>query len=252
MQAAATRTIFICHSSTDNSLVEEFRLHLDPLFRRSELRVWEDAELPTGRRWHENIQRELQNAAAVIVLVSPGLLRSEYVREHELPALMAAAELNKVPLYPVYVRPSVVEGVQFDVRMNGKVIARALSDYQGLNAPSRPLSEYSRKERESALPSWAKRISADLDSETGLVTGVVDSNPRPGSATLRVTVTTSRPDPTYGKIVNSTSVYQVHCSDITDLHKGDVVQIKQCRPYSKTKRHIFVRKLRVDGKGKLH
>lgn len=237
------KTIFVCHASSENLLVQEFREHLDPLFKRSELKVWEDSELRTGHDWHDAIQDNIKNAAAVIVLVSPGLLKSEYVREQELPALLSAAETQGIPIYPLFVKPSVVEGVRFEFQAKGRTNEKRLTDFQGLNTPDKPYSTYSRKEREAALPAWAKRVDADLNGESTLLTGVIDRDPKPGTATIYVVMERQVREAKYGKVVKKATTIAVHCTDNSKLRKGDTVQFKPSRAYSKTKTHLFVRRI---------
>lgn len=242
------RPIFICHSSAENDLVEEFRQNLDPLFHRTELRVWEDSELPTGKLWHENIQRNIHSAAGVIVLVSPGLLKSEYVRTHELPALLGAAKAEGIRIYPAFIKPSVVANVLFEFSIKGKKHHQKLTEFQGLNSPEKPYSALTRKEREAAIPAWSTKIYADLNGESGLIKATVDRQPIPGTATIHVAIEDMVRDSRYGKTVRKTRKLQVHCVENHNLKLGDEVLIKPSRPYSKTKSHIFIKKTKSSSK----
>lgn len=57
---------------------------------------------------------------------------------------------------------------------------------------------------------------------------------------LRVEVTRRFRHPMYGKIVRSRTVCHVHDED-NEAHEGDLVEIVECRPRSRTKRWELVR-----------
>lgn len=121
-------------------MVVEFRVHLDPLFHLSDLRIWEDSMLFAGRSWHESIQAKLKSSIAAIILVSPGLLDSDYVRNHEIPVFLGYAQSASLPIYCLYLAYSVVEQIFFYPSMGDPCEPVKLTDYQGLNSPEQPLA----------------------------------------------------------------------------------------------------------------
>ena len=68
--------------------------------------------------------------------------------------------------------------------------------------------------------------------------GIVTSDKRDKS--LRVEIGRRRQHPIYGKIIRGRTICQVHDEE-NIAHEGDVVEIIECRPRSKTKRWEFVR-----------
>jgi len=57
--------------------------------------------------------------------------------------------------------------------------------------------------------------------------------------TIVVTITRQVKHPSYGKYVRRLT--KIHAHDEQNVcHKGDVVMIKECRPYSKTKNWVLV------------
>lgn len=72
------------------------------------------------------------------------------------------------------------------------------------------------------------------------VTGVVTSNS--GSKSIRVTIDYKVKHPKYGKYVRRRTKLAVH-DELNGCHVGDVVEIAQCRPYSKMKSWRVVRVL---------
>lgn len=73
-----------------------------------------------------------------------------------------------------------------------------------------------------------------------LFTGVVVSAKVP--QTLVIEIHTKLRHPVYKKVINKTKKLKVHC-DIPNISEGDVVQVRQSRPVSKTKHHCVVAKI---------
>ena len=72
------------------------------------------------------------------------------------------------------------------------------------------------------------------------LTGVVTSNS--GKKSIRVTIAYKVKHPKYGKYIRRRTKLAVH-DERTECGAGDVVEITECRPYSKTKSWRVVRVL---------
>ena len=66
-------------------------------------RVWTDAQLRAGDRWQDEITLRLQRASVAVLLVSPRYLQSRFIRERELPAILARAQDPKAALRVVWI-----------------------------------------------------------------------------------------------------------------------------------------------------
>lgn len=73
------------------------------------------------------------------------------------------------------------------------------------------------------------------------LTGIVQNIS--GKQSIKVRVESKFPHPKYGKIVKSHKSYVVHVEDENSVVKGDEVLIEPCRPMSKSKSWILVKKL---------
>lgn len=69
--------IFICYSRTDRSIA----ISLAERFRKNGWSVFLDFQTPIGRRWHQEIEKELHTAKAVVALWSAKSCDSDYVLE---------------------------------------------------------------------------------------------------------------------------------------------------------------------------
>ncbi len=74
--------------------------------------------------------------------------------------------------------------------------------------------------------------SAAVGTSTRTVTGRVTSNKMEQTATVQVERRIKHP--LYGKYMRRSKKYHVH-DEKNELNIGDMVQIKECRPLSKTK-----------------
>lgn len=72
----------------------------------------------------------------------------------------------------------------------------------------------------------------------GTKIGVVTSDKR--AKTRKVVIEFRAPHPKYGKYVRGRTVLHVH-DEANDSHEGDIVEVAQCKPVSKTKRWRLVR-----------
>lgn len=80
--------------------------------------------------------------------------------------------------------------------------------------------------------------TATIDSPVGTKIGVVESDKR--NKTRRVVVSFMSKHPKYGKYVRNRTILHVHDEKNTSRN-GDVVEVAQCRPVSKTKKWKLVR-----------
>ena len=68
--------------------------------------------------------------------------------------------------------------------------------------------------------------------------GIVQSDAR--DKTRKVVIAYSSRHPKYGKYIKRRSVLQVH-DESNESHKGDRVEVAECRPISKTKSWVLTR-----------
>jgi hypothetical protein len=79
--------VFISYSHDDTAWAQRFRVLLKPLVRRKRLTLWDDSQIRVGDEWHPAIEDAIGRSRVALVLVSADFLASDYVMDHELPAL---------------------------------------------------------------------------------------------------------------------------------------------------------------------
>jgi hypothetical protein len=68
---------------------------------RYDYSAWDDRQLIAGERWHERIQEEIRDCDFGLLFLSPAFLASDYIKESELPPLLAGGQIVPVSLKPV-------------------------------------------------------------------------------------------------------------------------------------------------------
>jgi HEAT repeat protein len=125
----ARTTIFVSYSHKDREHLERLRVHLAPYLEDGEIEgwLWDDSRILTGSKWFDEIRQALESADAAILLVDSDFLASRFIRQHELPPLLEAAERRGVLIMPVILAPC------------GFAQIKALAQFQAANKPSQTL-----------------------------------------------------------------------------------------------------------------
>lgn len=96
---------FISYAHDDIGLYREFRKHLAATERAFGIPFWADPSIRAGHQWEQSIQDAIEDARLFILLLSPAYLSSDYIREHELPAIFASANTLNGLICPVVLSP---------------------------------------------------------------------------------------------------------------------------------------------------
>lgn len=72
-----------------------------------------------------------------------------------------------------------------------------------------------------------------------IFTGTVVSAKVP--QTLTIAIATKLRHPLYKKVINRTKKLKVHTDGTIKVKEGDVIEVRACRPISKTKHHVITK-----------
>ena len=135
MSGARTQ-IFVSYSHTDTDWLKRLQVHLKPLERTGAIEWWDDTQILPGMVWRDEIEKALNAADIAVLLVSADFLASDFIANHELPPLLAAAQDKGLTILSLIVSPSQFENMP------------ELSRFQAVNPPSQPLIGLSKAEQD--------------------------------------------------------------------------------------------------------
>jgi hypothetical protein len=145
----AKRKVFVSYSHKDARWLDRLRVHLKPLERDGIIDLWDDTKIAAGIQWKWAISEALETSSSAVLLISADFLASDFIAEHELPTLLTQAASGGTIILPVIVSPCSFHGT-------------ALSTFQTVNSPKKPLSALSVSEREQVLVDVAEAIMRSL------------------------------------------------------------------------------------------
>lgn len=122
-------------------------MHLAPLIRERDIRVWHDGLIQAGAKWENEIEQALTRARIAVLLATPDFLASPFITSKEMPRILAGAEDGGLTIFWISVKACLYDETP-------------LREYQAMNDPSRPLASLSRSQYkiDSELVRIAKEI----------------------------------------------------------------------------------------------
>ena len=98
--------VFISYSHQDDDLRERLRAHLSQLERDGLVEAWDDRAIPAGGEWADEIDRRLEQADVILLLVSADFIRSDYCYRKEMRRALDrnAAKEDRAIVIPVILR----------------------------------------------------------------------------------------------------------------------------------------------------
>ena len=146
---ASRQHVFICYSHANAAWLERLQVHLGSL-NGDLVDVWSDKQIRPGDDWQGKIDSALAVARVAVLLVSADFYNSAFIREVEVPRLLAASSADGCKVIPVLVSAS---RFQSDP---------SLSRFQAATRNGRTLAAMTAEEAEQALASLAVIIEDEI------------------------------------------------------------------------------------------
>ncbi|HET8847000.1 MAG TPA: tetratricopeptide repeat protein [Ktedonobacteraceae bacterium] len=99
--------IYYCYAKgakEDEDLRDQLTAHLSPLRRARKLTIWFDVQIRAGSDWKLEVEKQLQEADLILLLVSADFLQSDYCYNLQLTQALNRYEAGKVEIVPILLR----------------------------------------------------------------------------------------------------------------------------------------------------
>ena len=108
-----TVEIFFCYAREDEEHRKGLEKHLQALKRQGIIDMWHDRMISAGAEWNREIDRHLNTAKIILLLVSPDFMSSDYCYCQEMLRAMERHERGDARVIPVILRPVYWQGAPF-------------------------------------------------------------------------------------------------------------------------------------------
>jgi hypothetical protein len=105
--------IFFSYSHKDESLRKGLEDHLSVIRRQGIISGWHDRMIGPGQEWKGEIDRRLDSARIILLLISPSFLASDYCWDVEMKRAIERHERAEATVIPVILRPCDWHGAPF-------------------------------------------------------------------------------------------------------------------------------------------
>lgn len=97
--------VFYSYSHRDEALRDTLETHLSLLRRQGLVAVWHDRRISAGAEWESQIDRNLELADIILLLVSADFLASDYCYDVEMARALQRHEAGSAHVIPIVLRP---------------------------------------------------------------------------------------------------------------------------------------------------
>jgi cellulose biosynthesis protein BcsQ len=97
--------VFVSYSSKDEAFRDQLEMHLKPLERQGIIEIWDYLQEASGESWSYEVDRNLEDADVILLLVSSDYLASPNCYDVEMRRALQRHESGEVVIVPVILRP---------------------------------------------------------------------------------------------------------------------------------------------------
>lgn len=105
--------IFFCYAREDEELRKRLEKQLRALKRQGIIDLWHDRAISAGTEWEREIDKHLNTAKIILLLVSPDFMDSDYCYSKEMLRAMDRHKRGDARVIPVILRPVYWQGAPF-------------------------------------------------------------------------------------------------------------------------------------------
>jgi internalin A len=133
--------LFYSYSHEDESLRNKLEIHLKILQRRGLIETWNDRKIEAGDDWRLQIDKNLENADIILLLVSANFFASDYAYEKEMGRALERQRNGEARVIPIIVRDANLNGAPFAGLQYLPSNGQAVSEWKSKDSAWRDVSE---------------------------------------------------------------------------------------------------------------
>jgi len=97
--------VFYCYAHEDKMLREQLQGHLEALERSGQIVSWHDREILPGADWEQEIEKNLNDADIILLLISRYFISSNYCYGREMRQALERHKEGNACVIPIIIRP---------------------------------------------------------------------------------------------------------------------------------------------------
>ncbi|HEV2799655.1 MAG TPA: tetratricopeptide repeat protein [Pyrinomonadaceae bacterium] len=105
--------VFCSYSHRDEDLRKELDKHIKILERRGVIAVWNDRKIEPGEEWNGEIDKHLESADVILLLISADFIASDFCYGIEMTRALERHDAGEACVIPIFIRPVNWKGAPF-------------------------------------------------------------------------------------------------------------------------------------------
>jgi hypothetical protein len=98
-------TVLLCYAQEDVGMVKKLKNHLRVLERKGLIEIWDKGNISAGEEWQKEIDKHLEEAQMILLLISASFTASDFCYKVELRGAIKRHEHQEARVIPVILRP---------------------------------------------------------------------------------------------------------------------------------------------------
>ena len=136
-----TVEVFCCYAREDQDLMKTLRKHLMPLQRSKLITIWSDIDINAGDDWEKEIEKHLDSAHIILLLVSADFIASDYCYSKEMERALERHKKNEASVIPIILRHTAWKGTPIGKLQALPRDARPVTDRRSWNSDDEALND---------------------------------------------------------------------------------------------------------------
>ncbi len=97
-------TVLLCYAHQDERMVRQLKNHLSSLEHNGLIALWDDGNISPGAEWEQELNKHLDEAQMILLLISSSFLGSNYYYKIEMQEAIKRHERKEARVIPIILR----------------------------------------------------------------------------------------------------------------------------------------------------